>query len=74
MTTQKPVSDVAREVRAELAGQRMTGAELARRLGRSQSSLQRRLAGKVSFDVDELRGISKVLSVPLSRFLWELTS
>jgi len=52
-------------LRARLAVQRITGAELARRLGRSQSSISRRLIGDAAWDVDELAAVARALDVDI---------
>lgn len=62
---------VAREVRAELARQKITGAELARALRMPQTTVARRLAGTYDFSVPELQAIATHLGVPLSQFLDE---
>lgn len=59
---------VAEEVRALLARRRMSGAELARRLGHSQTFIARRLDGRQAMDIDNLEEIARVLDVPVSSF------
>lgn len=54
---------VAEEVRVWLARRRISGAELARRLGRSQTFVAKRLDGRQAFDVDDLEMIAVVLGV-----------
>lgn len=63
-----PTERVAREVRAELARQQISGSGLAKTIGRSQSFVQRRLKGEAPFNVEELDAIAKILGVPLSQF------
>jgi transcriptional regulator with XRE-family HTH domain len=57
---------IASNVRAEMARRSETQTSLAGKLGRTQSSLSRRLCGQVPFDVVELGTIAKVLNVPLA--------
>lgn len=60
---------VATEVRAELARQRKTQAELAAHLGISQMAVSRRLNSEVGMDFDELDSIARWLGVPFGQFL-----
>lgn len=60
---------VARNVRAEMAAQRWSGARLAQRLGISQSALSRRLTADLPFSVEQLGDIADVLNVPMSALL-----
>jgi transcriptional regulator with XRE-family HTH domain len=61
----------AAEVRAELARQRISQRDLAARLDppQNQMYLQRRLSGRVGFDVDDLAAIAAALAVPVTQFL-----
>jgi transcriptional regulator with XRE-family HTH domain len=59
---------VAAEVRAEMARQRLSGRALAARLGWPQNRLSRRLAGDIPFTVDDLAAIAALLEVPVTRF------
>lgn len=52
-----------------LAEQRVSGAELARRLGATQSYVSRRMQGVVSWRADELYEIAKLLDVAVDSFL-----
>jgi transcriptional regulator with XRE-family HTH domain len=67
--TQSLNDTVAAEVRAELGRQRVTGAELAKRLGVSGVWVSRRLSGHQSLTTDDLEAISTALAVPVSAFL-----
>ena len=60
---------VAAEVRAEMARQRRTQAELAEHLNVSQAAVSRRLVGLVPFDVSELDEVAAFLGVPLADLL-----
>lgn len=60
---------VATEVRAELGRKRMSQAELARRLHRTEMYVHRRLKGEVAFAVPELASVAEVLEVPVTQFL-----
>lgn len=57
-------TQVAEEVRAWLARRRMSGAQLARELGRSQTFIAKRLDGRQAFDVDDLEAVARILDVP----------
>ena len=59
---------VAAEVRAELARQRISARQAARRLGWTQQYLSRRMTGDISFDVNELAALADLLEVPISAF------
>lgn len=67
MTESLP-SQVATEVRAEMARKRMTQRELAEALGLPQPSISKRLLGKIPFDVAELEKAAEALGVPVSQF------
>lgn len=56
-------------VRAELARRRVSGRELATRLGWSERTLRRRLAGQTPFTVDELTSVASFLDVPVLELL-----
>lgn len=60
---------VASEVRGWLGRFRISGAELARRLGKSQTWVARRLDGRQAFDVDELALVAAELGLHVSDFL-----
>ena len=59
---------VADEVRANLARRRISGIQAAKRLGWDQAYMQRRLAGKVAFDVADLGALAELLHVPIASF------
>ena len=59
---------IAAEVRAELARQRISVSEAARRLGWGQSVLHRRIAAERPFEAEELAMIARILEVPVSKF------
>lgn len=48
---------------------RVSGSELARRMGRSQAWVSRRIVGAVALDWDDMDQIAKALDVPLSDLL-----
>jgi transcriptional regulator with XRE-family HTH domain len=60
---------VAAEVRAEMARQRRTQAELAAAVGLSPQSIGRRLSGEHPFDVEELERAAAWLDVSVSSLL-----
>ena len=66
MPTATTAQRIAATVRAELARRQISGAKLAEQLGWSQPYVQRRLSGRVAFDVDELGRIADVLSIDLA--------
>lgn len=53
----------ARRLREELAGKRISIAEVARRLGTTQQKLSRRMTGQKPWGVDELDDVCKVAGV-----------
>lgn len=60
---------VAEEVRVWLARRRMSGAQLAREMGRSQTFVAKRLDGRQAFDMDDLEIVARILEVPATSFL-----
>ena len=62
-------AELAAEVRAEMARQRVTPSQLAEATGISRATLGRRLSGQLAFTVDELALISTHLQVAPSRFI-----
>lgn len=58
-----------REIRAELARQRKSQADLAEALGISQQSLSNRLTGDTAFAMDELAKVAELLGVDVEQFL-----
>lgn len=71
MTTTVEVSapsaaeEVAGQVRAELARQRMSGREFARHTTKDSQYWWRRLSGEKAFDVEDLVTVARVLDVPV---------
>lgn len=63
-----PKSNIAAEVRAELARQNISRRDLARRMGVSTDYAARRIAGRTPISADDLRTIAYLLEVPISRF------
>lgn len=61
------------EVHAWMGRRRMSGAELARRLGKPQSSVARRLDGRQTMDLDDLEMIAGALGVNVAELLAEAT-
>lgn len=59
----------ATEIRAEMGRQRISQTHLAKKLGRSQTYVWRRLVGEVPFDLHELETVAEVLGVPVTRFV-----
>lgn len=60
---------VAREVRAEMARQRVSQLQLATRLGLSQPQISKRLTGRLEFRPSELDAVAELLGVPVTQFL-----
>lgn len=60
---------VASEVRANMARQRISGSELARRIGVSQPYLHRRISGEIPFDIDDLARVAEALNVTIADLL-----
>ena len=60
---------VAAQIRVVLDEADVSGAELARRMGVTQSYVARRLLGKTPFAVAELLRIAELLGVPATRLL-----
>ncbi|SIH48142.1 Uncharacterised protein [Mycobacteroides abscessus subsp. abscessus] len=52
-----------RRLREELAGRRISIAEVARRLGTTQQKLSRRMTGQTSWDVNELDQVCEAAGV-----------
>jgi hypothetical protein len=59
---------IAAEVRAELARQKMSVSEAARQLGWTQSFLQRRVMADRGFEAAELAAVADLLDVPVQAF------
>lgn len=68
MTSSLP-SRVAAEIRAELGRQRLSQAELARRLGKTEMYMSRRLADGSSLDLGDLLAIADVLGCHVETLL-----
>lgn len=62
-------AQVAGEVRALMARQRISGSRLAVMLGESQKWVSRRTTGEVPFDVDDLERIASALDVGVHELL-----
>jgi DNA-binding Xre family transcriptional regulator len=62
-------AEVAAEIRAELARQRVPQTALISATGISKNTLRRRLNGVKPFYVHELEAICSFLNIPLSEFL-----
>jgi transcriptional regulator with XRE-family HTH domain len=60
---------VAEEIRVLLARKRMSGAELGRRAGITQSTMSRRMTGETAFDMDDLERIAEVLEIEVTDLL-----
>ena len=60
---------VAGEVRAEMARQHVTHADIAQKLGVTQPTLSRRLNGTRPLDLNVLEQLAAALNVPVRQFL-----
>ena len=60
---------IAREIRAELARQRLTNRELAERVGIQPSGISRRLDGEIPLKVSEVEQIAAALGVSVTQFV-----
>lgn len=56
----------AEEIRVLLARRKISGSELARKVGVTQPYISRRLNGEVAFDLDDLERIAAVLDVDVT--------
>ncbi|WOF23798.1 helix-turn-helix domain-containing protein [Microbacterium betulae] len=65
---------VADEIRAEMARQRRSAADLAEYLGITAHTVGRRLNGAVPFNVIELASVSVWLGVPIFELIARATS
>lgn len=70
MSQNLPLAEVAaREVRAEMGRQRISGIQLAGLLGVSDMYLSRRLTGQIAFDLAEIERVAIALNVPVAQLL-----
>lgn len=60
---------VAEEIRAAMARRRLSGAGVARAVGKSQSYVSRRLTGETAFDLDDLEKIAGALGCRVNDFM-----
>lgn len=60
---------VAEEVRLALTRHRISGAQLAGKIGRSQSYMSKRLRGEASFTANDVESICRVLHEDLLKLL-----
>jgi transcriptional regulator with XRE-family HTH domain len=60
---------VVGEIRAEMARQDVTQAEVAQKLGVTQQTLSKRFAGLKPFDLLEVERLADILGVPVRQFL-----
>lgn len=67
--TQTLSGAVAANIRAELARQRVSQAQVAERLGLSQAAVSRRLSGQTPFEIDEVAEVASLLDVAPSHLL-----
>lgn len=60
---------VAGQVRAEMARARISGVQLAEKIGRSHPYMSRRLTGTVAFDTDDLAAIGAALGIAIHELM-----
>ena len=60
---------VAAAVRAELARQNKSGSALARHLNLPQTSISKRMHGRVPFTADQLVAVAEWLDIPVTTLL-----
>lgn len=60
---------VAADIRAELGRRKMSQAELARALGKSDMFVSRRISDGTSLELADLEAIANVLGLPVSHFM-----
>ena len=60
---------VSEEMRLALTRHRMSGAQLAVKIGRSQSYMSKRLRGEASFSANDVAAACEVMGEDLLRFL-----
>ena len=65
-TPSTPAHIVGANVKAEIGRRSVTQGQLAAHLGMTQSSLSKRILGRIAFDVDELASVASFLDVPLA--------
>jgi transcriptional regulator with XRE-family HTH domain len=65
---------VASNIRAYMAAQRKTTAELALIIGRDVRAAQRRRSGEQQFSLDELEAVSRWLNVPPNALMARLAA
>jgi len=61
--TQTLSGEVAANIRAELARQKVSQTQVAERLGLSQAAVSRRLSGALPFELDEIAAVADLLNV-----------
>jgi len=75
MSTRERANDlVAQELRAELARQRLSMADLARKMDVEQSWLHKRLTGVIPLRIGEVMDIADLLKIPLERIIERVRS
>jgi predicted transcriptional regulator len=61
--TQTLSGEVAANIRAELARQKVSQSQVAEVLGVSQAAVSRRLSGALPFELDEIAAVADLLNV-----------
>lgn len=64
-------SHILSNIRAEMARHSKTQADIAELLGTTRQAVSRRLAGQVSFRIDELQKIADALDMSLANLVGE---
>lgn len=60
---------IAAPIRAHLAVSKISGADLARRIGLTQPQVSRRLSGRLAFTSDDLTAIADVLELTVAELV-----
>lgn len=63
---ESPISDVAANVRAEVARRRLRQSEIAEHLQLNQQQVSRRLNGQVAISAAELQQLAQLFDVPVA--------
>lgn len=74
MTTTSPSAIVASNVRAEMGRTRTAQAVIAKKMGRTQQFVSRRLTGQTPFTLEEIAEIAAILDVPVATLLGEIAA
>lgn len=74
LMTQAPITDVAANVRAEVARRQIRQTAIAEHLELDQRAVSRRLLGQVEFSASEIKSLADLLQVPIAALYGEVTA